>query len=64
MNTTMDSLVIDIQSTSTDATQGIDSLIERLTSLRDILRDVSKVSSGLSNLKNIGSNMGFERKIV
>lgn len=61
MNTTMDSLVIDIQSTSTDATQGIDSLIERLTSLRDVLRDVSKVSSGLSNLKNIGSNIKISR---
>lgn len=61
MNTTMDSLVIDIQSTSTDATQGIDSLIERLTSLRDVLRDVSKVSSGLSNLKNIGSNIKTSR---
>ena len=61
MNTTMDSLVIDIQSTSTDATQGIDSLIQRLTNLRDILKEVSTVSSGLSNLKNIGSNVKTAR---
>lgn len=61
MNTTMDSLVIDIQSTSTDATQGIDSLIERLTSLRDVLREVSTASNGLSSLKNIGSNIKTSR---
>ena len=57
----MDSLVIDIQSTSTDATQGIDSLIERLTSLRDVLREVSTASNGLSSLKNIGSNFKTSR---
>lgn len=57
MNTTMDSLVIDIQSTSTDASSGIDNLIERLTNLKNILQDVAKTSSGLSNLKNIGSNI-------
>lgn len=61
MNTTMDSLVIDIQSTSTDASQGIDSLIQRLTNLRDILKEVSTVSSSLSNLKNIGSNIKTSR---
>lgn len=61
MNTTMDSLVIDIQSTSTDASSGIDNLIERLTNLKNILQDVAKTSSGLSNLKNIGSNVKTSR---
>ena len=53
----MDSLVIDIQSTSTDATKSIDTLITRLSSLRDVLKEVSTASNGLSNLKKIGNGV-------
>lgn len=53
----MDSLVIDIQSTSTDATKSIDTLITRLSNLRDVLKEVSTASNGLSNLKKIGNGV-------
>lgn len=53
----MDSLVIDIQSTSTDATKGIDTLITHLSNLRDVLKEVSTASNGLSNLKKIGNGV-------
>ena len=52
-NTTMDTLVIDIQSTSTDATVSIDKLTKSLENLRNSLTGVVNASKGLTSLRNI-----------
>ena len=57
MNTTMDTLMIEIKSTSTDATSAIDKLAQSLENLRNQLSGVVDASKGLSNLKNISSNI-------
>lgn len=57
MNTTMDTLMIEIKSTSTDATSSIDKLAQSLENLRNQLSGVVDASKGLSNLKNISSNI-------
>lgn len=49
----MDTLVIDIQSTSTDATVSIDKLTKSLENLRNSLTGVVNASKGLSSLRNI-----------
>lgn len=52
-NTTMDTLVINIESTSTDATSAIDRLTKSLENLQSALSSVVSASKGLSNLRNI-----------
>lgn len=49
----MDTLVIDIQSTSTDATVSIDKLTKSLENLRNSLTGVVNASKGLSSLRNM-----------
>ena len=51
MNTSMDTLMIEINSTSKDATKSIDNLIKSLNNLQTSLSNVVKESSKLSELK-------------
>lgn len=57
MENTMDTLVINIESNTNDATQSIESLISSLKHLQTELSNVVKVSKGLSNLKNISTDV-------
>lgn len=52
MNTSMDTLIIDIQSTSKDATKAIDTLVTSLANLQRQLEKTVKASSNFSQLKN------------
>ena len=54
----MDTLVINIESSTNSATQSIGKLISSLKNLQTQLDNTISKSAGLSNLKNIGSNIG------
>lgn len=57
MNTSMDTLVIEIESVANQATKGIDSLISKLSQLQKSLNDTVKASSNFSKLQqNINSS--------
>ena len=58
MEQTMDTLVINIESSTNSATQSIGKLISSLKNLQTQLDNTISKSAGLSNLKNIGSNIG------
>ena len=57
MDTTMDTLVINIQSTTDSATQSIGKLISSLKKLQTELDNTISTSKGLSSIKNIGDNI-------
>ena len=52
MNTSMDSLSIEIQSVARDSSKAVDTLIAKLDQLRTSLQNVIKESNGFSQLKN------------
>ena len=57
MNTSMDTLMIEINSTSKDATKSIDRLVQSLNSLQKSLSDVVKESRKFSELKTTFSSV-------
>lgn len=57
MNTTMDTLIINIQSNTDSATKSIGKLISGLKKLQDTLGETVKTSKGLSSIKNIDTNI-------
>lgn len=57
MEQTMDTLVINIQSSTDAATKSIGKLISSLKKLQDELGNTIGTSKGLSSLKNIGNNI-------
>lgn len=57
MNTSMDTLVIEIESVAKQATAGIEGLIDKLSELQESLKDTVKASSNFSKLQqNINSS--------
>lgn len=57
MNTSMDTLVIEIESVANQATKGIEGLIDKLSELQQSLKDTVKASSNFSKLQqNINSS--------
>ena len=57
MNTSMDTLMIEINSTSKDATKSIDRLVQSLNTLQKSLSNVVKESSKFSELKTTLSSV-------
>ena len=57
MDTTMDTLVINIQSSTDSATKSIGKLISSLKKLQSELDNTISTSKGLSSIKNIGENI-------
>lgn len=57
MNTSMDTLMIEINSTSKDATKSIDRLVQSLSSLQKSLKSVVEQSKELAVLKNNMANI-------
>lgn len=63
METTMDTLVINIQSSTDSATKSIGKLISSLKKLQNELDNTINKSSGLTSLKNIKAGAGVSNRI-